>query len=420
MRFRTIGRSAATTWLAALAVVGIAAPVASRAATLVFNADTSDPAPRAAFEAVVAQFKKENPGTDVTFNVYDHESYKQSIRNWLTSAPPDVVLWYTGNRMRQLSSAGLLADVSDLWTPAIKAQFPAKAIENTTDHGKQYGVPYSTYQWGLYYRADILGKNGVAPIATWNEMLSACDKLRGAGLNPIVIGTKDLWPTAGWFDYIDLRTNGFAFHQTLMAGKVAWTDGKVKAVFAHWRELLDKKCFNPDHTGLSWQEAQSQLYRGTGTMMLMGNFITQSFPPETAPKMALSDFPQITPGVPRAEEAPVESVHIPAGAKNKTDARKFLQFMMRADVQTTINRIEKQIPENIHATVLDDRFLKQGQQMLNSAADLTQFLDRDTSEDLATVAMKGFQEFMVHPARLNRILDEIERARTRIYGPLPS
>ena len=422
MLYRTSGRSSvvARTWLAAIAALALATPVLARAGTLVFNADTSDAAPRAAFEAVVAKFKAENPDIDVRFNVYDHESYKQSIRNWLTSAPPDVVLWYTGNRMRQLSTAGLLEDVSDLWTPEMKAQFPVKAVENTTDHGKQYGVPYSTYQWGIYYRSDILQKNGIGAIGNWNDMLSACDKLRGAGLDPIVIGTKDLWPTAGWFDYLDLRTNGYDFHQTLMAGKVAWTDPKVKAVFAHWKELLDKKCFVANHTSLSWQEAQSQLYQGTGAMMLIGNFITQSFPAETASTMALSDFPQITPGLPRAEEAPVESVHIPAGARNKTDARKFLKFMMRADVQTMINRTEKQIPQNTQSTVLDDRFLQQGRKMLNSAADLTQFLDRDTSEDLATIAMKGFQEFMVRPARLDRILDGIERARQRIYGPLPS
>ncbi len=434
MLYRTSGRSSAVprTWLArtslanrllartmlaGIAALGIAAtPVLAQAATLVFNADTSDAAPRAAFEAVVAKFKAENPGIDVRFNVYDHESYKQSIRNWLTSAPPDVVLWYTGNRMRQLSGPGLLDDVSDLWTPEMKAQFPAKAVEGVTDHGKQYGVPYSTYQWGIYYRSDILQKNGIAPIANWNDMLGACDKLRGAGIDPIVIGTKDLWPTAGWFDYLDLRTNGFDFHQTLMAGKVAWTDPKVKAVFAHWKELLDKKCFVANHTSLSWQEAQSQLYQGTGAMMLIGNFITESIPAETLPKMAFSDFPAITPGLPRAEEAPVDTVHIPAGAKNKADARKFLQFMMRADVQTMINQTEKQIPENIHSVVLDDRFLRQGQKMLNSAAELTQFLDRDTSEDLATIAMKGFQEFMVRPARLDRILAEIERARQRIYG----
>ena len=421
MFYRKSGRSSAAArfWLAAVAALGAATPTLARAATLVFNADTSDAAPRSAFEAVVAKFKAENPGIDVRFNVYDHESYKQSIRNWLTSAPPDVVLWYTGNRMRQLSTPGLLDDVSDLWTPEVKAQFPAKAVEGVTDRGKQYGVPYSTYQWGIYYRSDILQKNGIGAIGSWNDMLSACDKLRAAGLDPIVIGTKDLWPTAGWFDYLDLRTNGYDFHQTLMAGKVAWTDPKVKAVFAHWKELLDKKCFVANHTSLSWQEAQSQLYQGTGAMMLIGNFITESIPAESLPKMAFSDFPQITPGLPRAEEAPVDTVHIPAGAKNKADARKFLQFMMRADVQTMINRTEKQIPENSRSIVLDDRFLQEGQKMLTSAADLTQFLDRDTSEDLATIAMKGFQEFMVRPARLDRILAEIERARQRIYGPVP-
>ncbi len=33
--------------------------------------------------------------------------------------------------------------------------------------------------------------------------------------------------------------------------------------------------------------------------------------------------------------------------------------------------------------------------------------------------MKGFQEFMLHPQRLDAILATIERARERIYGPLP-
>ena len=68
----------------------LAAP--AMAGTLVFNTDTSDPQPKTAFEAVVKQFEAENPGITVKMNVYDHESYKSSIRNWLTSAPPDVAL----------------------------------------------------------------------------------------------------------------------------------------------------------------------------------------------------------------------------------------------------------------------------------------------------------------------------------------
>jgi multiple sugar transport system substrate-binding protein len=48
---------------------------------------------------------------------------------------------------------------------------------------------------------------------------------------------------------------------------------------------------------------------------------------------------------------------------------------------------------------------------------LTQYFDRDTSEDLATIAMKGFQEFMMFPDRLDAVLETIERARKRIYEP---
>ena len=257
----------------------IALPAASRAETLVFNADTSDPAPKAAFDSVVKKFEAENPGVTVKFNVYDHESYKSSIRNWLTSEPPDVALWYSGARMEQFVEPGLLLDVSDIWTPAEKKQFPDKILATVTVNGKQYGVPYSYYQWGIYYRRDIFAKAGVQPIKTWDDLLAACDKLKAAGVEPIDIGTKDLWPSGGWFDYIDLRMNGYDFHMQLMRGKVSWEDSKVKAVFAQWKQLLDKQCFVKNHTSLSWQESQSLLYQGKSAMMLIGNFITQGFPP---------------------------------------------------------------------------------------------------------------------------------------------
>jgi len=123
-------------------------------------------------------------------------------------------------------------------------------------------------------------------------------------------------------------------------------------------------------------------------------------------------------GVPPAEEAPMESINIPAKAPNLADAKKFVAYVMRADVQTKINEFEKQIPANHEAAVADDRFLKAGQKILNEAKGVSQFLDRDTSEDLATVAMKGFQEFMVKPDRIDAVLANVEKARKRIYGAL--
>ena len=392
------------------------APLAARADSITVNADTSDPQPKAAFQEVVKRFEAANPGTQVTLNVYDHESYKQSIRNWLTSAPPDVVLWYTGTRMRQFVQPGLLADVSPLWTAPMKQAFGKTAVDLVTDDAKQYAVPYTQYQWGLYYRGDLLKKAGIGPIKSWDDLLGACDKLNRAGIAPVAIGSKDLWPTAGWFDYLDLRINGYASHMLLASGKMSYLDPKVRDVFAHWKQLLDHKCYNANHTELSWQESQSLLYQGRAGMMLIGNFITEDFPPEIEASMQFEPFPTIAPAVARAEDAPMDAVSIPSGAKNKAGAMKFLAFMMQPDIQGLINKYEKQIPANGQAPLLDDRFLIAGRTLLAETPDHAQFFDRDTNEALATLAMKGFQEFMVRPQRLDHILHDIERARLRIYA----
>ena len=383
---------------------------------LVINSDTSDPAPRKAFELVIADFKKANPDIEVKFNVYDHESYKKSIRNWLTSAAPDVVFWYVGNRQAQFVGPGLLEDVSSVFTPEVKASLGPVATDLASVDGKQYGVPYTYYHWGIYYRKDLFEKAGVTKAPEkWDDFLAACDKIKASGVEPIAIGSKDLWPTGGWFDYLDMRKNGYGFHMKLMGGKVSYTDEHVKAVFASWKQLLDKGCFVKNHASTTWQESQSLLFQGKASMMLIGNFITPNFPKEIAPNMAFMPFPVIDAAMGSAEDAPMDSVHIPAKAKNKDDAKKFLAFMAQASVQEGINKALMQLPVNQQSAVADDRFLKDGRTLLTSAKNIAQFYDRDSVEELATVGMKAFQEFMVNPDRADKVIDDIERARKRIY-----
>jgi multiple sugar transport system substrate-binding protein len=150
-------------------------------------------------------------------------------------------------------------------------------------------------------------------------------------------------------------------------------------------------------------------------MMLIGNFIVANFPPEIAAKMDFAPFPVVEESVGRFEDAPMNSLHIPARARNKEEARKFLAYVLRPEVQQKINAAMLTIPVNRRAAVADDRFLRKGRELLSSAEGLMQYFDRETSEDLATVAMKGFQEFMIDPDRLDAVIDTIERARKRIY-----
>jgi multiple sugar transport system substrate-binding protein len=389
------------------------------AGTLVVNANTTDPAPRAAWQQAVRKFESEHPDVRVQLNVYDHESYKKAIRNWLTSSAPDVVFWFAGHRMRQFATPGLLEDVTDLFTPEMRAAMHPSALDLVTLNGRQYGVPYQHYPVGLYFRRDVLADAGIAePPSTWSDLVRACERLLARRIEPFAIGTRDLWPAAAWFDYLDLRQNGLAFHMELMQGRVPYTDARVRRVFERWRELVDRGCFSRNHASSSWQESQALLYNGQAAMMLIGNYIVANFPANVEARMGFAPFPLIDTGVGRYEEAPMNTLHIPARARNKADARQFLAFAMRADVQEALNRTMLQIPVNTRAAVAEDRFLAQGRALLRDAAGLAQFFDRDTNEELAYIAMKGFQEFMLKPDRLDSILQTIEHARSRIYGPL--
>jgi hypothetical protein len=65
----------------------------------------------------------------VPFNVYGHESYERSIRNWPISASPDVASWYADDRMRQFVEPGLLGDVSAALGDEARARLDKQGLE---------------------------------------------------------------------------------------------------------------------------------------------------------------------------------------------------------------------------------------------------------------------------------------------------
>lgn len=392
---------------------------AALAGELVINTDTSDPAPKAAFQELIKGFEKENPDIKVKWNLFDHEGYKTSIRNFLTADAPDLANWYAGNRMLPYVNAGLFEPVDDVWNDNGFNQSLASAAASMTIDGKKWGVPYTYYQWGIYFRQDLFDKFGVTVPKTFDDLISACDTLNKNGITPITIGTKYLWTAAGVFDYLDLRTNGYEFHMDLTKGKVAWTDDRVKAVFAKWKTMLDHNCFLKNHAAYSWQEALAPMVQGEAAMYVMGNFAVAPLR-----EAGLSDdqigffpFPVIDPAIPMAEEAPTDTMHIPAHAKNKADAKKFLAYLGRADVQTEINKTLGQLPVNKDSKVADDKFLQAGKKLLSETkGGIAQFFDRDAPAEMAKAGMEGFQEFMVKPDRLDAILARLEKVRAKAYN----
>lgn len=409
-----------------LIVVALVAPMAfasgqgedaaSEQRELVINSNLSDPAPRAAFQTVVDRFQEEYPDIDVTLNTFDHEAYKTAIRNFLATDPPDVALWFAGNRMKFFVDQGLILDISDLWDEAGFNETMASSRSAFTVDGAQYGVPWGYYQWGVFYRQDIFDQYGLDVPETWDEFLAVGDTLVENGITPVTIGTKFLWTAAGWFDYLNLRINGYDYHMQLTAGEVPYTDSRLDAVFDTWRDLLERGFFLENHATYSWQEAQAPFINGQAAMYLIGNFITPDL--ESAgviDNVGFFPFPEIDPSVGLYEDAPTEAYLIPAGAENVDEAKLFLEFASRADVLADFAYEVGNIPPNNQSRAPEDRFTVAGFELLNEADGLAQFYDRDTNPEMASVGMQGFQEFMVNPDREDAIRQRLEEERQRIF-----
>ncbi|WP_417258927.1 ABC transporter substrate-binding protein [Celeribacter sp.] len=381
--------------------------------------DMSNPAPRAVMEGMVERFGAMHPDLDIELTIIDREAYKTQIRNFLTADAPDVANWYAANRMGPYVNAGLFEDVSDLWAEPEFADLASTKGAMTID-GKQWGVPYTYYQWGIYYRQDIFEELGLSVPTTFDEELANCEKIVASGRACYTIGSKFLWTAGGWFDYMNMRTNGYDFHMALARGEVSWTDERVRATFANWRKLIDMGAFVEDHQTYSWQEALPFMINGEATAYLMGNFAVPHLREGglTDDQLGFYQFPAITDGIPMAEDAPTDTFHIPANAKNKEAAREFLRFVTSADNQTLINAGDAlgQLPVNAASSVDDDKFLEAGFAMLSNDAPggVAQFFDRDFSAEMAAAGMEGLQEFMVYPDNLDDILERLEAVRLEI------
>lgn len=385
---------------------------------ILYNSYNGDPKPRAFDEEVVKTWNEAHPDMPVQQSIIAHEDFKQAIRAYLTADPaPDVLTWFAGNRTRFFVEKGLILDISDMWAAnKFDESFAPGFKALATANDKQYFLPTSYYWWAIYYRPSLFKDAGIdKEPETWDELLTACDKLNAKGVTPITIGAKFKWPAAAWFDYINMRLNGPQFHIDLTDLKVSYTDPKVKGVFEKWNELFEHKCFIEDPAALDWQEAIDPMVQGKAAMYLMGGFILDSYPDEAENDLDFFRFPIIDPAMPVGEDAPTDGFFMSANAQNAEAAKEFLAYLGSKEVQQkTLDELGR-LPTRTDVDISKvTPATQKGIKMIQAADFIAQFYDRDTTPPMAEAGMDGFMKFWDNPAQLDKILEDLEAARQRI------
>jgi multiple sugar transport system substrate-binding protein len=209
-----------------------------------FGVSISNSKQREAFYTLGQRFESNNPGVTIQFTSFTSEIYKQKFPKLVSSDGYDVLYWHAGERMFEHIEAGeILAIEDEPLNALIQTEFDQSAISAVSKGSRIYGLPISYYQLGFYYNKPLFAQLGLSEPDNWQSFLTLCQALKKASIPPIYVGTESNWPATAWFDYLNLRLNGLAFHLRLVKGQESFLDERVERVFQALKPLIQSGYF---------------------------------------------------------------------------------------------------------------------------------------------------------------------------------
>ena len=161
---------------------------------------------------------------------------------------PDIQFLWNGSYHMESAWMGYLEPLNDLIPTDVLKDSHATVM--SVYQGKQYRMGFYGLPMLWCYGKDAFDKAGLnadQPPQTWDELLSACDKLKTAGFIPISAGLKDGFWGEWWLGQTlvhDLDSAGDAID--LFIGKLDWRETKYQQHWAKLKQLWDNKFINDD------------------------------------------------------------------------------------------------------------------------------------------------------------------------------
>lgn len=137
------------------------------------------------------KFEAENPGIKVKITDYTWQDYHDSLVLRFRSGTPTDIAYVGQDWLPAWASAGFLAPLDDI-APAdvladLKSDMAPFSATDMTYKGKLYGLPYYADTISFIYNKKVLEDAGIAVPTTWDEVMTAAEKLKAGGMErPIV------------------------------------------------------------------------------------------------------------------------------------------------------------------------------------------------------------------------------------------
>jgi raffinose/stachyose/melibiose transport system substrate-binding protein len=303
---------------------------------------TGDPG-KTVFQGIADAYTAAHPNVKINITILENEAFKTKLATSIQSGEvPDLFQSWGGGIMAAQADAGALKDITadiaswkDTINPGALSIYAYKDV--------QYGVPWDMGMIGVWYNKALFTKAGItAPPTTWDEYLTDVGKLKAAGITPLAIAGKDMWPSMHLWTYLALRIGG-GENMAQMVQTGNWsTDACTKA----GDEVLKLNALDPYQAGFKAADYNAEaaaVGNRKAAMEVMGQWAPAVQMDQSADKKGLGDdlgwfpFPTVTGGAGAATDGVGGGNGIAVGKDASPEALDFLKFFSSVENATKIN-----------------------------------------------------------------------------------
>ena len=296
---------------------------------LVGNADTTV----AAAKELAKEFTDANPNIQVDVQTRPQGADgDNAIKTKLaTGDMADVFVYNSGSLFQQINPQQNLVPVTgESYMSNVSDSFKAVVTANKD----VYGVPFGSGMGGaVLYNKKVYSKLGLSVPKTWSEFISNSQKIKDAGIAPIIQSYKTTWTSQlfilGDFANVAKAEPNFAADYTANKAKYASDPAAFKG-FQQEEEAAKDGLFNKDFASTTYNQALDKLANGEGAQYpILTSAIAQIKANDPDQLNDIGLFP--LPGDDASKNALTiwlpNGVYIPKTTKHLDEAKKFEAFI---------------------------------------------------------------------------------------------
>jgi alpha-glucoside transport system substrate-binding protein len=379
------------------------------------------------FEAVLAPFKKANPGVKIKYQGAGDNTPQVVSTAVAGGNPPDIATMPQPGTMADFAKRGALKPIT-FARKAIAAHYKPVWLQLGTVNGKLYGLFFKGADKStVWFNVKSFNNAGAKIPKSWTQFLSTAKTIRASGQKAYSIGAADGWTLTDLFENIYLRTAGAKNYDLLSSHKLKWTDRTVKQALRTMAQVVgDTNNIAGGTSGAlqtDFNTSVSNVFSNSpkAAMVIEGDFVpgvvASSNPLKPITGYNVFDFPSILGSKP----AVMGGGDIVAMLKDTPAARALITYLASPQAATIwAKRGGFSSPNgDVPASAYKDRL-----QRLTAVALAKASVFRFDMSDLQPAAFgatagqgewKLFQDFVSQPKNVNGIAAKLEAAAAKAY-----